>query len=146
MAIFHSHPSLLPSRHFFVPVFFSQQQPFFLPRTAASAQGAPSLSMVSPPFLLPSAQEQGLHGTTPRRPPFFSPLFLPSIPVCAQGPPMAAELPTMAPLSLLPPTWSFSWRHLLSPWHPLQARQQEVLLPTCSPVQANNDVPRSSRP
>jgi hypothetical protein len=78
--------------------------------------------------------------------PFFPPPFLPSIPMCAQGPPMAAELPTMAPLSLVPPTWSFPWRHLLSPWRPLQARQQEVLLPTCSPVQASSDAPRSSRP
>ena len=55
--------------------------------------------------------------------PFFPPPFLPSVPVCAQGPPMAAELPTMAPLSLLPPTWSFRWRPLLSPfpWQPSPA-------------------------
>jgi hypothetical protein len=31
MAIFHSHPSLLPSRHFFVPVFFLEQQLCTLP-------------------------------------------------------------------------------------------------------------------
>jgi hypothetical protein len=90
------------------------------------------------------------HGVLHFPPP--PPPFLPSVPLCAQGPPMAVELPTMAPLSLLPPTWSFPWRPLLSPWRPLQARQQEALLPTCSPVQSSSStflgpaVPDQRRP
>ena len=50
----HSHPSKI----------FSRQQPFFLPRTAASAQGA-SLSMASPP--LPRASSSVRGGQQPRR-------------------------------------------------------------------------------
>jgi hypothetical protein len=55
LAILHSHPSK----------FFSRQQPFFLPRTTASAQGAPSLSMASPP--LPRASSSVRGGQQPRR-------------------------------------------------------------------------------
>ena len=54
LAILHSHPSKI----------FSRQQPFFLPRTAASAQGA-SLSMASPP--LPRASSSVRGGQQPRR-------------------------------------------------------------------------------
>jgi hypothetical protein len=117
-AVLHSHPYPFSAA---TSSFFSLARVFFPWSRAPLLHGVAELTS------LPRARQQ----SPPLRPPF--PLLLlaaSSLWLLPQSAPCSPATP-MAPAKLEQPS-SFPWRPLLSHWRPLQARQQEALLLTCS--------------